>query len=686
MEKHVPPWQRVREAFHGDGQEITAVLLYGVLAGILSLAVPLTVQMVVNTVALGALQQQLMLLTVVTFVLVLATGVVRIFQVHIAEGYQRRIAARIALALSYLLPKRSITSLKSEYGADYMNRFMEVFTVQKGVAGLLLDSTKVIFQITVGIVLLSFYHPFFLLIALSLSAAVTALLFFTHRRGHDTSYAESDAKYGVLAWLEDLASHDHADKSDGYLKTTIQKTESLLTEYLRHRRSHFVILQSQKMFAYLLQAIAFAVVLGTGGRLISEGKLTLGQLVAAELVLASVLNAFLSGAKQLENYYDLGAGLEKLSQLLKSSTSVETDDEQRFNSTYPTLEEIESALKCQSNLRGELGRSRGLRSFIYCTIFGMFGVTAFLVYAPWVQTIQGGGKIVAFSPTERPQVVEAPVEGRITNWFVREGQVVKADEPLVQLADIDPQIMERLELERESALRRIQAAEQALATSGKNLGRQRSLSQKGLSSERAFELAGLEVAKFEGDLASARAELAKIEVRLSRQSSQTVRAVRNGIISRIHAPQGGEFVKAGDPLATLVPETTDRAVELFVSGNDVPLLQVGRTVRMQFEGWPALQFTGWPAVAVGTFSGTLGLIDPVDDGTGRFRILVFPDNKEAWPSSATLRLGVRAVGWVLLDEVSVGWELWRRFNGFPPTITTPPAGAEKVKASMGQKK
>ena len=123
-----------------------------------------------------------------------------------------------------------------------------------------------------------------------------------------------------------------------------------------------------------------------------------------------------------------------------------------------------------------------------------------------------------------------------------------------------------------------------------------------------------------------------------------------------------------------------------MSGNDVPLLQVGRTVRMQFEGWPALQFTGWPAVAVGTFSGTLGLIDPVDDGTGRFRILVFPDNKDAWPSSATLRLGVRAVGWVLLDEVSVGWELWRRFNGFPPTITTPPAGAEKVKASMGQKK
>lgn len=685
MEKKVPPWQRVREAFHGDGQEVLAVLLYGMLGGILSLAVPLTVQMVVNTVALGALQQQLTLLTAATFCLVLLTGVVRVFQVYLAEGYQRRIAARIALTLSYLLPSRTTSSLKNEYGPDYMNRFMEVFTVQKGVASLLLDSTRVVFQIAVGLTLLSLYHPFFLVISLLLLAAVTSLLFLTNRRGHHTSYAESDAKYRILGWLELLAEENSMDGCQDRIKSSVQQTESLLSEYLRHRRSHFIVLQSQKIFAYVLQAVAFAVVLGTGGRLIADGQLSLGQLVAAELVLASVLNAFLVGVKQLENYYDLGAALEKLSQLLEGGADVESQNGQSFASTFPTLEEITDVIRRETSVASALGKGRSLRNLLVVSVAGALGLIGVLIFAPWVQTVEGHGKMVAFSPTERPQVVEAPVEGRIANWFVREGQTVKADEPIVQLVDIDPQIMERLDLEKESALRRIAAAEQALATSGKNLQRQRELSRKGLSSERAFELAGLEVARFEGELAVARAELARIEVRISRQASQTVRAVREGVISRIYAPQGGVYVKAGDQLAVLVPETNDRAVELYVSGNDVPLLSVGRHVRLQFEGWPAVQFAGWPSVAVGTFGGTLGLIDPVDDGTGRFRVLVFPDQGRDWPSSTALRLGVRSIGWILLDEVSVGWELWRRFNGFPPTLSKPPVIAEKTSLQKARK-
>ena len=128
----------------------------------------------------------------------------------------------------------------------------------------------------------------------------------------------------------------------------------------------------------------------------------------------------------------------------------------------------------------------------------------------------------------------------------------------------------------------------------------------------------------------------------------------------------------------IVPQTTRTVVELFLNGNDVPMVSAGRPVRLQFEGWPALQFSGWPSVAVGTFGGRVLLVDATDDGMGKFRVLVEPDpGDEPWPSAQYLRQGVRANGWVLLDIVSLGYELWRQFNGFPPVVALEDPGKAK---------
>ena len=109
-----------------------------------------------------------------------------------------------------------------------------------------------------------------------------------------------------------------------------------------------------------------------------------------------------------------------------------------------------------------------------------------------------------------------------------------------------------------------------------------------------------------------------------------------------------------------------------VSGNDMPLIQEGDKVRLQFEGWPAVQFVGWPSVAVGTFGGKVSRVFPTDDGKGNFRILISPDDNaeidNGWPNDRYLRQGVRANGWVLLNEVPLGYEIWRQLNGFPPTV------------------
>lgn len=149
---------------------------------------------------------------------------------------------------------------------------------------------------------------------------------------------------------------------------------------------------------------------------------------------------------------------------------------------------------------------------------------------------------------------------------------------------------------------------------------------------------------------------------------------------RVVTKQGGELVKPGDVLAVLVPDTQERAVELWVNGNDIPLVTPGRSVRLQFEGWPAIQFAGWPSVAVGTFGGTVAFVDAADDGNGRFRIVVVPDREEPWPATRFLRQGTRANGWVLLDRVRLGYELWRQFNGFPPQRPTREMFQEKPPA------
>jgi multidrug efflux pump subunit AcrA (membrane-fusion protein) len=185
------------------------------------------------------------------------------------------------------------------------------------------------------------------------------------------------------------------------------------------------------------------------------------------------------------------------------------------------------------------------------------------------------------------------------------------------------------------------------------------------------------------DVASSEAEMQRVEVRVARQAMQVIKAPRNGTILRLVSQPGGELLKAGDPIAIFIPETQDLVVELYMDGNDIPLIHRSDKVRLHFEGWPAIQFAGWPSVAVGTFGGQVLLVDATDNGNGKFRILVEPDPEdEAWPSNRYLRQGVRTNGWVLLRQVPLGYELWRQFNGFPPTV--PPQ--EDPGGSQGGKK
>lgn len=178
-----------------------------------------------------------------------------------------------------------------------------------------------------------------------------------------------------------------------------------------------------------------------------------------------------------------------------------------------------------------------------------------------------------------------------------------------------------------------------------------------------------ELASAISELEKARQDLAKIEVDLARQSSRIIRSSVDGNIFRITKFLESEYVKKGETLASIIPDTEQRAVELWLDGNDVPLVSPGDKVRLQFEGWPALQFSGWPSISVGTFPGIISFIDQSDSENKQFRVLITEDPEgEKWPSKRFLRQGSRSYGWVMLREVKLWFEIWRQFNGFPLQI------------------
>ncbi|MEM7780927.1 MAG: HlyD family efflux transporter periplasmic adaptor subunit [Pseudomonadota bacterium] len=328
---------------------------------------------------------------------------------------------------------------------------------------------------------------------------------------------------------------------------------------------------------------------------------------------------------------------------------------------------------------GETRKPKIMRTVLVMLIVSFVCVLSFLIFVPWVQTTSGPGQVTALNPDDRQQEINALVSGRIEEWFVRDGSVVKEGDPIVRIGDIDPMLIQRLQAERVQLEIQLSAAQNGMATAQLDLDRMRDLFSEGLAARRDFEQAQIRVEDFRSRVAEANANLNRIDTTLSRQSEQTVLAPRDGFIQSLNAGDSATIVNAGDVLATFVPEASARVVEIFVDGRDVSLIQDGDDARLQFEGWPAVQFSGWPSVAIGTFEGYVVAVDPSAQPDGRFRVLIaeHPSAQHPWPEERYVRFGANARGWVLLETVPVGFEVWRQLNNFPPQLpaSTDPAAA-----------
>lgn len=308
----VHPLRRLLSWMQAERRDLWVAFIYSIAVGLLSLVVPIATQALVNTIAFGMLMQPLVVLVVIVLAALVLSGVLYVMRLYVVEVLQRRVFVRIATDVVYRLLRVRMDGFDKGYGPELVNRFFEVVTVQKAGATLIVDGLNLFIQTVVGLTVMAAYDPILLFFGLVLVIAVVVILVPLSAGALDTAVKESKAKYAMAAWLEELARHPTTFKSAGGQAYAVHRANLLATGYLKYRALHFRVLLRQTIGAVGLQAIGTAALLGAGGYLVIEQRLTIGQLVAAELIVAVVLSGIAKLGKQLENFYDLLAAVDKL--------------------------------------------------------------------------------------------------------------------------------------------------------------------------------------------------------------------------------------------------------------------------------------------------------------------------------------------------------------------------------------
>ena len=308
----IPGVRRLRQLLALERHDVWSLAWYSGAVGLLSLAVPIAAQALVNTVAFTALGQPVFVLAILVMIGLALAALLRTLRLQTIERFEQRLFVRATHDAAIRLTRARLSAFAERGAPELMNRFFDVVTMQKASSMLLVDGLSVVLQGTVSLLLLAFYHPLLLAFDVMLIGSILFVVFGLGRGGMETAIKESKVKYNVAAWLEEVASAFRAFKSTSADDLAFRRADALAASYVQARKQHFRILLRQTVGSYVIQIFATAGLLGLGGFLVIGGELTLGQLVAAELIVTSVTSGLTKVGKYLENFYDLVASVDKL--------------------------------------------------------------------------------------------------------------------------------------------------------------------------------------------------------------------------------------------------------------------------------------------------------------------------------------------------------------------------------------
>ncbi|NAS12687.1 peptidase domain-containing ABC transporter [Poritiphilus flavus] len=309
-------WQRLIGLLQLDKRDVFQVFYYAIFAGVVNLSLPLGIQAIINLIQGAQISTSWVILVILVTLGVGFVGLLQLMQIRIIENVQQKIFTRSSFEFAYRFPKIQMSELRNYYPPELANRFFDTLTVQKSLSKVLIDFPSALLQIIFGLLLLSFYHPFFIIYGILLLLLIYIVFKYTAQRGLDTSLDESKNKYKVAHWLQEVARSIISFKLSGKTSHALDKNDTLVADYLTARESHFRILVLQFIQMIGFKVLVTAGLLLIGGILVLNQEMNIGQFVAAEIIILLVISSVEKLILGLETFYDLLTSLEKLGQVV----------------------------------------------------------------------------------------------------------------------------------------------------------------------------------------------------------------------------------------------------------------------------------------------------------------------------------------------------------------------------------
>ncbi|WP_275314690.1 peptidase domain-containing ABC transporter [Tenacibaculum bernardetii] len=310
------PWQRFLGLLKLERKDVLQISYYAVFEGIVALSLPLGIQAIINLLQGAQVSASWIVLVILVTIGVAFSGVLKLMQIRIIETIQQRIFTRASIELSYRFPKIKMSELRNYYPPELANRFFDTLTIQKGISKILIDVPSAFLQIVFALLLLSFYHAFFILFGFLLLLLIYIVFKYTAKIGLETSLNESKDKYKVAHWLQEIARTIISFKLSGKTKHALERSDVLVNDYLNSRESHFKILIIQYIQMISFKVIITAGLLLMGGFLVLNQQMNIGQFVAAEIIILLVIASVEKLIIGLESFYDVLTAIEKLGQVI----------------------------------------------------------------------------------------------------------------------------------------------------------------------------------------------------------------------------------------------------------------------------------------------------------------------------------------------------------------------------------
>lgn len=309
------PTQRFWRLLTPDQKEIKNVYIYSVFNGLVNLSLPLGIQAIINLIQGGQMNTSWVILVSLVVLGVAVAGILQIYQLRITEDLQQKIFSRSAFEFAYRIPRIKMNELYRQYAPELVNRFFDTISVQKGLSKILIDFSAAGLQVIFGLILLSFYHPFFILFSFLLVIILFAIFRYTTKKGLQTSLVESKHKYKTAHWLEELARTNITFKLAGKTDLPLNRVNENVDNYLDARESHFKVLVRQYSLMVGFKVLVATGLLAIGGILVMEQLMNIGQFVAAEIIILLIMNSVEKLILSLETIYDVLTSLEKIGQV-----------------------------------------------------------------------------------------------------------------------------------------------------------------------------------------------------------------------------------------------------------------------------------------------------------------------------------------------------------------------------------